>query len=193
MFGRSKPATNDPAVGRGPAARRSRARVGASAVAVSARRGTSGKRSCRTRELEVVGPEVVAPLRDAMRLVDREQGDPCTRPAGRGSRRQQPLRRHVEQVELALAHRALDARPAARKSSDELSAAARTPSWRQRRDLVLHQRDQRRDDDGRARPGTAPAPGSRATCRRRSASGPARRRRRGRGRSTSSCSPRKAG
>ena len=32
----------------------------------------------------------------------------------------------------------------------------------QRRDLVVHQRDQRRDDDRGARTGRAPAPGSRA-------------------------------
>ena len=43
------------------------------AVAVKAPSGTSGKRSRSTFELAVLGPEVVAPLRDAVRLVDREE------------------------------------------------------------------------------------------------------------------------
>ena len=42
-------------------------------------------------------------------------------------------------------------RRASDSSSVELRYAARTPSWPQRRHLVLHQRDQRRDDDARAR------------------------------------------
>ncbi len=45
----------------------------ASAVAVNAIRGTSGKRSCRIFSAVVLGAEVVAPLRHAVRLVDREQ------------------------------------------------------------------------------------------------------------------------
>ena len=98
------------------------------------------------------------------------------------ARRQQPLGRDVEQVELAGAQRALDVRALRRASSVELRNAARTPSCVQRRDLVLHQRDQRRDHDADARRAAAPGSGSTATCRRRSASAPARRRRRRRGR-----------
>ena len=45
------------------------------AVAVSAIRGTSGQRSCSTESAQVVGPEVVAPLGDAVRLVDGEERD----------------------------------------------------------------------------------------------------------------------
>ena len=45
------------------AGRRSRAWVASVAVAVSAMRGTAGQRSCSADEREVVGPEVVAPLR----------------------------------------------------------------------------------------------------------------------------------
>ena len=37
----------------------------------------AGKRSCSTPSSQVVGPEIVAPLRDAVRLVDREQGEPA--------------------------------------------------------------------------------------------------------------------
>ena len=50
-------------------------RVCGSAVAVSAMRGTSRKALVQHRQLEVFGPEIVAPLRDAMRLVDGEQRD----------------------------------------------------------------------------------------------------------------------
>ena len=62
------------------------------------------------------------------------------------ARRQQPLGRDVQQIELARREGALDRARSARRSV-ELSAAARTPASRQRRHLVLHQRDQRRDDD----------------------------------------------
>ncbi len=52
-------------------------------------------------ELQVLGPEVVAPLRDAVGLVDGEQRqrravEQTEHPLGH-----QPLRRDVEQVELA--------------------------------------------------------------------------------------------
>ena len=76
-------------------------RVGASAVAVSAMRGTSGKRSCSTASSQIFGAEVVAPLRHAVRLVDREQRESAARQQLEEARRQQPLGRDVEQVELA--------------------------------------------------------------------------------------------
>jgi len=44
-------------------------------VAVRATRGTSGKRSAYDRETDIFRAEVVPPLRYAMRLVDRKQGD----------------------------------------------------------------------------------------------------------------------
>ncbi len=53
-----------------------------------------------------------------------------------------------------------------------------TPRACKRVDLILHQRDQRRDDHAGAGPAPARASDSTATCRRRSASAPARRRRR---------------
>ncbi len=116
-----------------------------------------------------------------MRLVDRDQRDlPAGQPLQR-ARRQQPLRRHIEQVEPAVLERAgrlrrgdrVDLRMQRRRRDAELAQA---------RHLVVHERDQRRDHDGGARRGTAPAPGSRGSCRRRSASARARRRRRRRAR-----------
>ena len=81
--------------------------MSASAVAVSAMRGTPGKRSREHRELQVLGPEVVAPLRHAVRLVDREQRDArgVAELVEQAEERlgEQPLGRDVEQVELARA------------------------------------------------------------------------------------------
>ena len=89
------------------------------AVAVSAIRGTSGQRSCSIDRRQVVGPEVVAPLRHAVRLVDREQRDLCRgRAAAASSRHAEPLGREVEQVELAGEERRLDR-----------AAARRSPAW----------------------------------------------------------------
>ena len=143
-------------------------------------RGRSPSRSARCaarrpalvqhRQRQVVGPEVVAPLGDAVRLVDREQRDLARgRAAASSPSTRERLRRQVEQVELAA--RGTPPRPSRRSSKSwvELRNPARTPSARQRVDLVLHQRDQRRDRPPRRRPGRAPGSGSTATCRRRSA------------------------
>src|SRR6516164_4206036 len=90
MLGRSKLATN----WRAPV-RLSRpaisARVAWVAVAVSAMRGTQG---------QVVGPEVMAPLGHAVRLVDGEQADRAAVEQAQRGLGAQPFRRQVEQVEL---------------------------------------------------------------------------------------------
>ena len=57
------------------------------------------------------------------------------------------------------------------------------PELAERRDLVVHQRDQRADHQRGAGAASAPGSGSRCSCRRRSASAPGRRRRPARGRS----------
>ena len=104
-------------------------RVGASAVAVSAMRGTFGKRSCSTVELAVFGPEIVAPLRDAVRLVDREQRDLAAREHVEAALGQQPLGRDVQQFSAPFAKRCSTSR-CANASRLELRNAASTPSWR---------------------------------------------------------------
>ena len=48
-------------------------RVGSSAVAVSAMRGIVREALVQDGQLQVLGPEVVAPLGDAVRLVDGEE------------------------------------------------------------------------------------------------------------------------
>ena len=64
------------------------------------------------RELEVFGPEVVAPLGDAVRLVDGEEGDAGAVAnaveQGEGALAHQALRGDVEQVEAARAGAVLD-------------------------------------------------------------------------------------
>ena len=53
------------------------------------------------RQLQVLGPEIVAPLRYAVRLVDGEQRDLRAVEQIEAARRGQAFGRHVEQVELA--------------------------------------------------------------------------------------------
>ena len=84
-----------------------------------------------------------------MRLVDREERDLAAVEQVRVDVEPQPLGREVEQVELARQEPASTTRRSS-KSCVEFRNAARTPSAAQRVDLVLHQRDQRRDDDARA-------------------------------------------
>ena len=128
------------------------------------------------RELQIFRPEVVAPLRDAVGLVDGEERHLAAVEQVEEGVGQQPLGRDIDQIDLAGAHLPLDLHRIAegnagiqrRRSHVELA---------QRLDLIAHERDERRHHDGDARRGRAPAPGSRATCRRRSASAPARRRR----------------
>ncbi len=52
-------------------------------------------------ELQVLRPEVVAPLRDAVRLVDGEEREPSALQEIEAPRRDEPLGRDVEQIELA--------------------------------------------------------------------------------------------
>ncbi len=101
----------------------------------------------------VVGAEVVAPVGDAVGLVDDEQS------AGRGQPRQhlvaepwvvEPLRADQEDVDLTRRDRLVDRLPlldVGRVDGDRADPGALGG-----RDLVAHQREQRRDDDGRAGP-----------------------------------------
>ena len=154
MFGRSKLATKCRA---SPSASRAAisARVAAVAVAVTAIRGTVGPALVQHGQRQVVGAEIVPPLGHAVRLVDGEQRDraavqqpqratrcaaaPAPGRAGRACRRGRRTRR----------------RAASSGSWVEFRKPARTPSSAQRVDLVLHERDQRRDDHAGARPGTS--------------------------------------
>ena len=95
-------------------------------------------------EPQVVGPEVVAPLAHAVRLVDDEDPDRRLAQPVDESRRREPLRRDVEHRDLTR-DRARE-RPAVvglvALCVDQLGPPAEAL------DLVGHQRDERRDDDG---------------------------------------------
>ena len=116
-------------------------------------------------QAEVVGPEVVPPLGDAVGLVDHEQADarlahPLDEP-GRG----EALGRHVEQAQLA-GGRPLDrlgVAPRILLGVDERDPVPE-PARAERLDLVLHQRHERRHHDRQVVAQQRRAAGSRATC-----------------------------
>jgi hypothetical protein len=103
------------------------------------------------REVAVLGPEVMAPLADAMRLVDRKERNLDAREHLLEARHHQPLGRHVNEVEFTAqqlpAHRGriLGAERRVERGSPHAGLL-------QRLDLVVHQRDQRRNDDTHPRP-----------------------------------------
>ena len=134
-------------------------------------RGTSGKRSAMHGQADIFRAEIVPPLRHAMRLVDRKQRDLGLAEQGKAARRQQSFRRDIEQVEIAGQQPPLDfgglVERQRRVQHRRVDAGLEQP-----RDLVAHQRDQRRDHDAAAFAQQATAIDSTATCRRRSASAP---------------------
>ncbi len=79
-------------------------------------------------ELAILGAEVVAPLRDAVRLVDREQRDIDRRQQLQQARLHDPLRRDVEEIERAGAHRLSRSRSARATTATNSRNAALMPS-----------------------------------------------------------------
>ena len=141
-FGRAKEATKTSA----PSSRsecRMSARVRASAVA--------GKQLGQPAQVAVVGAEVVAPLADAVGLVDGDQaerqfGQPVQHGAGG-----QALGRDVEQVQLARPRRAPDGRALVQRHAG-VEPRGGHALLLQRLDLIGHQGDQRRDYQAQAAP-----------------------------------------
>ena len=110
----------------------------------------AGKALRQLRQAAVLGAELVPPGADAMRFVDREQGHlPPLQPLER-ARHQQPLRRHVQQVEPSSVEQPGDL---ARHGRLDLAVqrASGNAELPQGCDLIVHQGDQRRHDDGRPR------------------------------------------
>ena len=108
-----------------------------------------GPQRAQLADAPVLGPEVVAPVADAVRLVHHQAGEAEPAELGEEARLHQALRRHEQQlhraareplVDLALLAAVLRARQHRR-----LDAALD-----EARELVLHQRDQRTDHDGEA-------------------------------------------
>ncbi len=145
MFGRSKLATKcraEPSRSRSVISRC----VAGVAVAVSASRGTPGNRSREIAERQVVGTEVVAPLRHAVRLVDRDDAEPAARQQGDEAARPlpqgQPLGSDVEQIEVAGEVRPLDAGSLG-GSLRRVEVCGAHAVGDERVDLVVHERDER--------------------------------------------------
>ena len=115
------------------------------AVAVSAIVQRAPMRVARVGEAQVVGPEVVAPLAQAVRLVDGEERDlaPCER--GAEARVAEALRRHEHEPAGAVGERREHRLGLARRQRGVEHARRAVPGGRERVALVAHQRDERRD------------------------------------------------
>ena len=91
----------------------------------------------------------MAPLRYAVRLIDREQGDLAAVEQLDGALRTQALRCEVQEVEVAGEVRLLD-RAALVGGLRGVEERRTRPDGGQRIHLVLHQGDERRDHDASA-------------------------------------------
>ena len=109
--------------------------------------GHAGKGLLQQAELAILRPEVVAPLADAVGLVDGEEGGPETAEPLDETGHRQALRGHVQEdeppgLQLAFDGDALGGHLAA------VDVRRRHAVLAQGVDLVLHERDERRDHDG---------------------------------------------
>ena len=105
-----------------------------------------GKRVFSSASRAIFRAEIVTPLADAMSLVDREAGNFQARGKIEKSRRQQPLRRDEYKMMPAAGDLALDVTQL-HLIHPAMERRRRIARQAQRIDLVLHQRDQRRDHD----------------------------------------------
>ncbi|MGY3106758.1 hypothetical protein ACVWW7_003385 [Bradyrhizobium sp. LM6.9] len=88
----------------------------------------------------------MTPLRDAMRLVDREQRHLRPRQQRQATRRHQPFRRDIEQVEIARDQAPLDVGGFLR-GQRRVQRGGVDPGFEHAGDLVAHQRNQGRHHD----------------------------------------------
>ena len=110
-------------------------------------RAARADRVARIGEAQVVGPEVVAPLAQAVRLVDREERDLAPVDGGAEASVAEALGRDEhEPAEPSASAASTDS--ASPGGSEALSTcAAPCPAARQRIALIAHERDERRDHD----------------------------------------------
>jgi hypothetical protein len=99
-----------------------------------------GKLLVQDRQADVFGAEIVAPLRDAVRLVDREQRDARIVEQVEAALRHQALGRHVDEVDFPGAHQAFDAQ-CFLEGLGRIQEGRAHADFFQGIDLVLHQRD----------------------------------------------------
>ena len=112
-------------------------------------RGRVAQQAAEVAQPGVVGAEVVPPLADAMGLVDRQQLDPRRADRIAKTPAAEPLRRHVNQAELAGRH-PIQPRILLRRGQRAVDEAHRQTQRLKLIHLVLHQGDQRRDDQRQA-------------------------------------------
>ncbi len=111
----------------------------------------AGKAIGEARERAVLRTELMAPLRHAMRLVDREQRERDAREPVERAVAEQAFGRDIQQVERALRQITRDLARLVRIKL-RVQRAGGDADLTKCRDLIVHQRDQRRDDDRGARP-----------------------------------------
>ena len=117
------------------------------AVAVSASSGASGKEFPHSRYLEIARPEIIAPLRDTVGLVDNNQADVGLTQTVEKRPGFQLLGRHIDELHLS-EHHPVDGKTllGARHSVVEIEGAH--PCGPEIVDLILHQRNQRSHNEG---------------------------------------------
>ena len=109
--------------------------------------GRPGKRLPQDPELAILRPEVMPPLADAVRLIDREERRTGAPEPLRESRQRQPLGRDVEQVHPRHREVALDG-GALLPALAAVEVGGGNTGLAKRVHLIFHERNQRRDDDG---------------------------------------------
>ena len=111
--------------------------------------GHVGEAFVQNAQLAVFGPEVMPPLGDAVRLVNGEKRHGRGRQQLQRAFLQQPLRGDVEQIDAARADLPLD--PAHLLPVEcGIEECGAHPQFGERQHLILHQGDERRDDDADA-------------------------------------------
>ena len=108
-----------------------------------------GKKLPQLRELAVFRTEIVSPFADAMRLVHGQQTHVPTLQIRKHARQHQPLRREVEQAELAVVQ-AAQPRPRFALGERGVEKGRRNAAGLHPVHLVLHQGNQRRHHDRQA-------------------------------------------
>ena len=143
--------------------------VAADAVGGRGGQGDRGRVAQQLAEIAqpgVVGAKIVPPFADAMGLVDRQQLQPHRPHRLQKPRAAEPLRHDVDQAELARRH-AVEPVVLLGRRQRAVDERHRQPQRLELIDLVLHQRDQRRDDQRQPVRAPRPAIGSRGFSRRR--------------------------
>ena len=105
--------------------------------------GQGGK---KVEDLQIARAEILSPLRDAVRLVHRHHGNRHAACEIEEERRGQPLGRDIEQLVLA-ASGEIQRVAHLLERQGAVDAGGRDAGLIQRADLILHQRDERRDDE----------------------------------------------